>query len=343
MFTLFERLVRLVRRVRLVRLVRPVWFGPLRCGAASVLKTGAAHLRASVAVTAHARHRARHRSSLSPWLGGFFVALLLAGCALPDRNERANALAANAGLQREQIHTRVFELTAFTRMTRTDRPLTVYIEGDGLAWISRSEPSLDPTPRNATGLALAAADPAPNVAYLARPCQFTAMPANPACAIPYWTGKRFAPEVVDSLDHAIDQLAARVPGQRIDLVGYSGGGALAVLIAARRSDVESIRTVAGNLDDEFVNRLHHVSPMPESMNPVDVASQVAAIAQIHFSGSTDTVVPTQVAQRFVSATGGQCARVEVVPEIAHDGDWVRVWPALLRIEPRCEPRRVEVR
>ncbi|MGF6573257.1 hypothetical protein ABH945_005378 [Paraburkholderia sp. GAS333] len=97
-------------------------------------------------MTAHARHRARHRSSLSR-LGSFLVALLLTGCALPDRNERANALAANAGLQREQIHTRPFELTAFTRIARVDRPLTVYIEGDGLAWISRSEPSLDPTPR----------------------------------------------------------------------------------------------------------------------------------------------------------------------------------------------------
>jgi hypothetical protein len=307
-----------------------------RRGAASGLKGDAVKLSAAVAVTFVAGHRSSRRASLSRWLASFLIApLLLTGCAIPDRNERADALAQRAGLQRERIHTRPFVLTAFTRIARADRPLTVYIEGDGLAWISRSEPSLDPTPRNPTGLALAAADPAPNVAYLARPCQFTAMPANPDCAIPYWTGKRFAPEVVDSLDHAIDQLAARVPGQRIDLVGYSGGGALAVLIAARRSDIGSIRTVAGNLDDEFVNRLHQVSPMPESANPVDVASRVAAIAQIHFSGSADTVVPTEVATRFVDAVGGRCARVDVVPEIAHDGDWVRVWPALLRIEPVC--------
>jgi dienelactone hydrolase len=306
-------------------------FALVRCWAASVLTTEAAHLSGAMTMTCVARYRA----SLSRWLGGVFVALLVTGCAMPDRNERADTLAANAGLQREQIATRPFVLTAFTRFTRADRPLTVYIEGDGLAWLSRSEPSPDPTPRHATGLALAAADPAPNVAYLARPCQFTAMSANPACAISYWTGKRFAPEVVDSLDQAIGQLAARVPGQHIDLVGYSGGGALAVLIAARRADIASLRTIAGNLDDEFVNRLHHVSPMPESENPVDVAPRVAAIAQIHFSGTADTVVPTEVATRFVAAAGGHCARVEVVPEIAHDGDWVRAWPALLRIEPVC--------
>jgi hypothetical protein len=267
--------------------------------------------------------------------GVLLLVSLISGCATLDRDAHANAQAGPAGLRRELIDTDSFVLTAFSRISKPGEPLDLYIEGDGLAWISRSEPSLDPTPREATGLALAAADPAANVVYLARPCQFTPMTMNSRCGVPYWTGKRFAPEVVASMNEAVSQFAARVPGQRINLVGYSGGGALVVLIAARRTDVASIRTVAGNLDDEFVNQLHRVSPMPASENPIDYAARVAAIPQIHFSSTVDTVVPPVVAQRFVDAAGKHCAQARTVLDVAHDGDWSRLWPALLRVTPLC--------
>lgn len=266
---------------------------------------------------------------------GTLLIILMTGCATSDRNAHADSLAAPAGLTRELIKTDGFVLTAYARVTRPDKALDVYIEGDGLAWISRNEPSLDPTPREAAGLALAAADPAPNVVYLARPCQFTPMALNPRCAVPYWTGKRFAPDVVVSMNEAVSQFAARAPEQRVNLVGYSGGGALAVLIAGRRADVASIRTVAGNLDDEFINRLHQVSPMPASANPADFANRIAAIPQVHFSGAVDTVVPPAVAQRFVHLTGKQCAQTRTVPDMTHDGNWSRLWPALLTVTPVC--------
>nr|WP_223258699.1 alpha/beta hydrolase [Trinickia symbiotica] len=263
------------------------------------------------------------------------VAPLLSACEQFERNAHANGLAAPAGMRREQIVTANFVLTAWSRIGRSNQQIDVYIEGDGLAWLSRSEPSLDPTPREATGLALAVADPAPNVVYLARPCQFTPMALNPRCGVPYWTGRRFAAEVVTSMNEAIDQIAVRAPGQRINLVGYSGGAAIAILIAARRRDVESIRTVAGNLDDEYINRLHGVSRMPDSENPIDVATGVASIPQVHFSGADDEVVPPEVARRFVRAVGGRCSRVQTVPGATHGGDWSHQWPALLAITPGC--------
>jgi dienelactone hydrolase len=259
----------------------------------------------------------------------------LAGCTALDRNAHADALAEPAHLQRVSVDTGSFILTAYVRISQPDMPLRVYIEGDGLAWLSRAMPSLDPTPREATGLALAAQDPAPNVVYLARPCQFTPMTMNPRCDVAYWTGKRFAPEVIESMNRAVSHFAALTPGRSVELVGYSGGGAVAVLIAARRSDVASMRTVAGNLDDEFVNRLHDVSPMPQSENSIDFAAQVAGIAQIHFSGAEDAIVPPAVAQRFVKATGARCAQAVTVPGVSHDGDWSRRWPALLNMGPAC--------
>lgn len=270
-------------------------------------------------------------------LAAAWATLLGSGCAALDPVRHADSMAASAGLVRETVRAAPFVLTAFVRIARPDRPLRVYIEGDGLAWITRSEPSLDPTPHRATGLALAAADPAPNVVYLARPCQFTPMSMNPACGVPYWTTRRFSPEVVRSLDEAVSDFAARVPGQPVELVGYSGGGAIAVLVAARRHDVASIRTVAGNLDDAFVNQLHHVSSMPESENPIDYAPRVAGIAQLHFAGSDDAVVPPEVARRFVAASGSPCVRMQTVDHVAHEGAWEKRWPALLGIAPSCTP------
>ncbi|WP_286977707.1 alpha/beta hydrolase [Pseudomonas sp.] len=271
------------------------------------------------------------RFSVSTWL---IALLMLSGCA--NSGKHADELAQSAHLKHELVPTDSFVLTSYYRMSRPDLPLNFYIEGDGRAWQSRTSPSADPTPRKAMGLALAAQDPTANVVYLARPCQFTPMQQNPRCSSAYWTGKRYSEDVVAAMNQAVSHFAAA--GQAVNLVGYSGGGALAVLIAARRSDVASIRTVAGNLDHAAVNRLHGVSAMPESMNAIDVAQQVAAIAQLHFSGSDDQVVPPGIAKRFVTATNNSCASHIVVPKMSHESDWAQRWPALLAITPTCRAK-----
>ncbi|MCA1323383.1 dienelactone hydrolase family protein [Herbaspirillum seropedicae] len=258
---------------------------------------------------------------------------ILAGCA-SDPRQQADALGQQAGLVREQIAAPPFVLTTYVRISRHDQPLTVYIEGDGLAWRSRYQPSDDPTPRQALGLRLAAADHSANVVYLARPCQFTAITDDPRCSVAYWTGKRFAPEVVTAMDAAVSRYAARVPGQPVNLVGYSGGGAIAVLVAARRQDIATLRTVAGNLDHDAVNRWHRVTPMPDSLNPIDVVDRVASIAQVHFSGADDSVVPTAIARSFV-ARAGPCATLRIVAGLSHEGDWASQWPQMLAFQPAC--------
>lgn len=268
------------------------------------------------------------------------IGLVLSGCAkLPAKSEldqRADALARPAGLVREQVRTDRFVLTGFARITRADQPLTIYVEGDGFAWRTRSQPSTDPTPLKAQGLALAAADPAANVVYLARPCQFTPMAANPQCAVAYWTGKRFAEEVVVAMDQAVGHYARQVPGQPLNLVGFSGGGAIAALLAARRADVVSLRSVAGNLNTEAFNRLHKTTPMPQSLNALDIAPQLRTLPQIHFYGTEDKVVPGSIAQGFARAVGGQCTQVQAVQGLGHSGDWASRWPALLAQSVRCQ-------
>ena len=123
---------------------------------------------------------------------------------------------------------------------------------------------------------------------------------------------------------------------------HSGKPADAALPQAMWQAAETVRTetrtVAGNLDTEYINRLHHVSPMPASRNPIDVARRIAGIAQIHFSSAQDTIVPPEVARRFAAAAGGSCVTTVTVRGVAHDGDWAQDWRELLAQVPVCRDR-----
>ncbi|MCP2232719.1 MULTISPECIES: alpha/beta hydrolase [Erwinia] len=261
--------------------------------------------------------------------------LLCGGCAPANRTETADAIAQSAGFQRGEIHAAPFILRWWGRISDPRQPLHLYVEGDGFAWVTPSQPSHDPTPFNPVALRLAAADRAANVIYLARPCQFIAMTRSPGCDTRWWTDLRFAPAVIDAMNDAVSQLVRQTPGQPVVLTGYSGGGAVAALVAAKRQDIQSLRTVAGNLDSEEVNRLHQASAMPGSLNAKEVAPALARLPQIHFSGSDDRVVPASVTQGYAQASHSPCVRIVSVAGMTHGGDWAALWPSLLRLQPSC--------
>ena len=99
--------------------------------------------------------------------------LVLAGCvSLPDaamRTRAAESLATAAGRQAFVPAAAPLPVHGFARLGCPGAAISVYIEGDGLAWISVSMPSPDPTPLNPVALQLAALDPGCNVVYLGRP------------------------------------------------------------------------------------------------------------------------------------------------------------------------------
>jgi len=263
------------------------------------------------------------------------IIVIVAACTdSAARLDAARSLALRGGLHQAVLSTPFFNLETFVRNPAPAESVTIYIEGDGAAWVSRTLPSADPTPRNPLALKLAVLDRSANVVYLARPCQYV---RSPACSVDDWTGRRFSEEAVRAVSAAIDQVVH--PGQRLHLVGYSGGGAIATLLAARRGDVASLRTVAGNLDHEAVNRYHGVSPMPASLNPVDVAGRLAGLPQRHFVGTADDVVPPSIARSFVRRVADdRCARVVPVEGAGHAEGWERVWPVLSRPFPVCGGR-----
>lgn len=263
--------------------------------------------------------------------------LLLAGClAVPTYEQRqadANALAMAKDWHPVRLETQPFKLVAYLpRQASQAETLTVYIEGDGFAWASRSQPSSDPTPRTPVALQLALAQLQGQAVYLARPCQFIDAQKT-GCHQRYWTDARFAPQVVQSMNEAVDEMKQVFKAKEIVLVGYSGGGAIAALLATRRDDVVRLVTVAGNLDHEAWTRHHRVSKLSGSLNPALEAAGLGALPQTHFIGSKDKVITPMLANQWpVPIRGSDSANVIVVQEFDHVCCWVENWTELYEME-----------
>lgn len=262
------------------------------------------------------------------WLAAAFV-LALACCsgAREFRLDEATAIGRASGLKPLLLQARGFNVLGFERPGRGQATLTVYIEGDGRAWINPWQPSTDPTPIDPIGLRLAAADPASPLLYLARPCQYL---ASDACHKSLWTSARLSTEVVDLYQQLIDDAMRRTESERVGLVGYSGGGALAALIAERRRDVAWLVTIAADLDLAEWVRLQSIEPLSGSIDPADSAATIKELRQSHFVGADDRVVPPAVPEAFVRRMPRpNAARVIVEPGFDHECCWAAAWPRLI--------------
>lgn len=266
------------------------------------------------------------------------VAMWLAsGCATAPRQLTFAELGQrgrSAGMETCQIEGELFTLAALAPARPHANVLRVYIEGDGLAWRTRRLLSAHPSPVNPTALNLMLADPTLHKAYLARPCQYL---QTKACHPRYWSTHPFSPEVIAEMDRALDALKARGGYGRLELVGFSGGGAVAALLSAGRDDVDSLTTVAGNLDTVAFCRIHGLPPLAASLNPADIAGRLASIPQRHFVGKGDAVIPPAVYDSFASGMAPYRPPLPVlVDHVTHQGGWVELWPSLLRAH-RPEP------
>lgn len=277
---------------------------------------------------------------LRPCVVTLITSLLCGGCGttISARHDAAQSIASGAQLTRQDLSTPDFVLGSWRKITAPGAPINVYIEGDGLAWLSRSEPSLNPTPKNPLALHLASIDPAPNVIYIARPCQYVSsdMAGNTSCRdSSYWRGKRFAPEIIRSYQAALDAIAAEHSGG-FNLIGYSGGANIAGLIAQDRADVLSLRTVAGNIDNDYFVKFHGVSEMPYSLNMADNAASLNGLPQLHFIGAEDTTVPIDIYKSYAGhAPASSCVHYKLMDGVSHEDGWMEQWRDLLSLPVDC--------
>lgn len=276
------------------------------------------------------------------------IAIAISACSAPTavREEVAMRIASPAWMVKRPVDTGPFALTAFERMHERGEPVTVYIEGDGTAdRSSTTGKTMDPTPINPVALHLAAMDKSNNVAYIARPCQYQhdthynhSMDHKDKCPKTYWGDKRFAANVITAYNAALDNIERQYGTDGIHLVGYDGGGAIAAILAAKRDDVLSLRTVAGNLDHNAQSVYLGLPPMSDSLNAIDFVGDLRHVPQHHFIGGQDETIKPAVLHSYLQALGETpCVKYTMIQEAEHARGWVEKWPELLRADiPKCE-------
>ena len=148
----------------------------------------------------------KNRTRLSVLLSLVFF---IAGCGtMPvfmDRASLADTIVHQAGFSKEYLKSGAFTLLTYQRFNKHSDKIVIYIEGDGKAWENRHQLSDDPTPSNPLALKLAALDFGRNIAYIARPGQFS-QSGFPDCEATYWSNRRYSSEVVESMDRAVNVL-----------------------------------------------------------------------------------------------------------------------------------------
>ncbi len=270
--------------------------------------------------------------------GIVLLCMTIVGCSGHSPEATAEKISQLGGLKATEIKGGEFVLRVYYRFDRPGALLRIYIEGDGRAWLSRTRASRNPSPKNPVALQLAARDIGENVMYIARPCQYVSFEKNPKCEYPYWTHKRFAPEIIDSVSAVINIGKIKARANQLEIIGFSGGGAVALLAASRRSDVRSIRTIAGNLDHKVWTKHHQIDPLNGSLNPADFAERVANIPQIHFIGDQDKIIGHYVAESFRGKAGrSDCIEIQTVTGASHSDGWQQAWPKIIATAlPDCK-------
>lgn len=255
-----------------------------------------------------------------------FIIIFITGCGKYNLNNRidlANNISKKNNFKSKDIQTEVFKLRTYSKINNNTSPLKIYIEGDGFSWVDRYTLSNNPTPINPIALKLATIDKSQNILYIARPCQYI---KNNKCQNKYWSDKRFSKEVVDSINQVITIFKKQSKIQNIELIGFSGGGAIVTLIASLRDDVQSIVTVAGNLDHILLHKYHNIEPMVGSLNPIKIVNKISHIPQVHYVGENDKVIPLSIAKSFKSyATNSKRIKIRIIKNTTHTKGWEKFW------------------
>jgi pimeloyl-ACP methyl ester carboxylesterase len=265
--------------------------------------------------------------------------LTLCDCAGPVRH--AELIARRGGLTALTLPGAGFAHSAYAREAVGAANLVLFIDGDGSPWMSGGRIiAADPTPRNPVSLDLAART-AGSVLYLGRPCYFAAR-SDSACEPRWWTSDRYSETVVASMAAAADRFIDGHHIQRVLLVGYSGGGTLAVLMSGRVSHVVGVVSIAGNLDPDAWAQAHHYLPLAGSLSPAVQPPLPADMPQWYLVGDRDTNVSYGMASRYLDRIPGD--RIWHFGAFDHACCWVRAWPeaysrieTLLRAAPASTP------
>ena len=230
------------------------------------------------------------------------IAFLLAGCAGIGSGDNMIVVAPN--------RPDLYAVATIQKITDQTAPLHIYIEGDGHAFDKAGNPTNNPTPISHLVRDMAAADDAPNVAYVARPCQFV---MDEKCNLRDWTTGRFSTAMVDSVANAIKTIAGTRP---VILVGYSGGAMISGLIIQNHSEINVKKwiTIAGVLNHADWTKYFNDEPLVHSLNMY----RLPRVSATHYIAERDKIVPKTLSEKWLRGE-----KIIVVPNATHGNIKIR--------------------
>lgn len=224
--------------------------------------------------------------------------------------------------------------------------LRVYFAGDGEPWIAGRYPARNPSTTDELAIRLfdidssvysEQSDASDAVIFLGRPC-FHSPTVEAECSLELWTTSRYSEVVVEAMTTSLQSIIATLAPRQVILIGYSGGGTLALLTASRLNGQVAVVTIASNLDTHAWTSHHQYLPLHGSLNPADDPKRYASIDQFHLQGGRDTQVPPPTTSRYLQALSSDA--YNVFDEYDHRCCWDLVWPTVLRTPPWQYPPQV---
>jgi len=214
----------------------------------------------------------------------YLTLLFLSGCA----NHSSNSY--DKVIREQNLASSIVETTQFDLLlVRNENPrgdyLHVYIDGDGVPFHRNRYINPDPTSHQALSIKLLAQDPNESV-FIGRPCYHQVSKRN-CKQNQWWTSHRYSTEVVESIGEAL--LGEDISEAKVRLIGFSGGGSLAALLASQLEVPVSLVTINANLDINAWTQHHGYSPLFGSVNPID-RLEAASLKQLHLVGGQDNAV-----------------------------------------------------
>jgi len=212
---------------------------------------------------------------------------------------------------------------------RPSDPTLIFFEGDGAPWTAFGTlPPRDPTPHQSIGLDLALSTARRsrfNVIYVARPCQFESKARLQACSQTQWTQDRYSNEqralLLSSTTRALQFAAtAKNPQPLVTLIGHSGGGLMAIRIAASFSQtgypVAQVITLASPIDPVIWAKNHQFSALNLDSYYQDLGRVQASGLAEHYIGENDKLVTAKdVGKNIITS----------VPDTGHASGWLPYW------------------
>ncbi len=231
-------------------------------------------------------------------------------------------LAAQNHYQASIIQTSIFPIQIFYQAHNSKHAI-IYLEGDGLVLNKYGEIALNSTPTDPMALRLACVDNR-NLTKIVvnRPYHYIKS-ENPNSK--YWTTARYSPEVIGSILETIKSCQQQFHFETIELVAYSGGASVALLLAPHLKNLQLIISFAGNLDHKSWTHYHNAEPLFESLDPIENMHILSKIPQIHFLGTSDTNTTIDLGLMYKQKINSDKIIIIEIDGFEHDSNWPNIW------------------